>query len=305
MTLITVKNKAFTNTTWDAVSRSKELYERCDFNDTLMTQVCADDITFKECTLEQAEWRGSSVENVSIDRCFAPNLQFSDDTEVSRLKIYESVIDGATFADTTIEESKIECPISSVRMSFINCELKNVAFLQANMRGAIFQSCTLEGVVFRQVELENSAFIDCSFKNCVFLKTSLVGCLVACSKHFETSKFLGAPIGCVRLYEEAAAEKACSGLMESALSIKGAANFINYDQKSRPSMFFVKDLAVNVKNPHQKQYILNRAAYAAGLPSAAKVSTSDYDWDKSATKYKVANKACLFFSPGLKEMLVS
>jgi len=299
---LTIREKSFDNTSWNGMTRRKEIYERCNFNNTLMHKVQSDDIIFRESVMDHAEWRASVVNELALDRCFAPNINFSDDTRVSGLRIYDSIIDGASFVATGLEGCKIETPVSALRLSFVDCEIENMAFLEADMRGAMFHNCKLKGLVFRQVNMETSVFHGCSFENCVFVKTNLLGCLIACCKNFESSRFIRGPMAGVRLYDRVQAEKASISLLESALKLEFKENFLNYDLASRPSMSFAKDLSATADDPKHKSYLLKKAAEMA---TSSSLVCGGWGPDHNTVYKRPSTKARLFFSPGLKEMMVS
>jgi uncharacterized protein YjbI with pentapeptide repeats len=290
---ITVRKKDLDNKTWQSVTRRKEIYARCSLENSLIYNSYVEDNIIRECNMENFEWRSTTLDNFVIDRSFAPNMQFSDDCDISGLKIYDSVIDGTNFISTVVESSKIETPKSAIRMSFIDCRMKNVAFLKADMRGALFSNCEFDGMVFNEVGMEMSVFANCSFKNCAFVKTSLIGCLVGCCQGFESSKFIKIQKG-IQLHDKKQVGKASEGLIESSLSLEFKENFLDYDLVERPSKGYVQDLAASTSNQTHKRFILQQASRCFTARSGDPV-----------VQKRPLRRARLFFSPGLKGMLTS
>ena len=124
---------------------------------------------FVDCKLQETQWRGSRLEDVSFERCdltrmqprgmLAHDVAFKDSklmgvewTELGqfpRLSFHTCVLEFASFVELALRKAE-----------FVGCKLGEANFLDADLREAKFSGSDLRGSIFRGCKLAKTDFSE-------------------------------------------------------------------------------------------------------------------------------------------------
>lgn len=124
------------------------VFKNCDFSNSNFAYNSFLDCEFIDCNLSMMSLSGTSLKNVSFKNCKLLGIAFNEcDDFLFQVYFEECLLDYALFSNKKMPKTK-----------FINCSLRDVAFIGTHLTNSNFENCNLEGALFNDTQLAGVNF---------------------------------------------------------------------------------------------------------------------------------------------------
>jgi len=121
-------------------------FTNCDLSDCDLSYLVFSECTFEGCDLSNCKLNTTSFKDVKFQNCKMLGLQFSDCKDFLLSFEFDGCqLDYASFYNLNIPKT-----------NFLNCQLKEVDFIEANLFSSRFPGCDLNGALFENTNLEKA-----------------------------------------------------------------------------------------------------------------------------------------------------